>query len=211
MSEVLLGAGIALAGGLLGVLLIEFFQSRRAREARAEAGRTRDEDRRAELWNLSRPAAARIQDQLMTVLHMAQPPIPNNRPHDSELPFDEGFPDWWNDRDRLLEREIALLPSSEFRGAVTDVRRSIGEAWALPSSGCGRNHEDAVRRVTELGLEAIAAWLRDERTLSRDVADALAELGQHSSAVEEWWAQQDEDRRAYEALRKAARDESSAP
>ena len=188
MREVIVGACIALAGVLFG----EFFQFLRARGSRAEGRRVREEDRRAELWNLSRPAAARLQDQLITVLRLAEPPLPYHPSSDTSVPFEEGFPEWWIDQDRSVEREIALLPSQAFRDAMTTIRRGIGEAWALPRAGYGASHQDAVRRIAEIGLEAIAAWLRDERSLPPEVAQALSELGRYSNAVEEWWSERDE-------------------
>ncbi|MRX42127.1 hypothetical protein [Agromyces kandeliae] len=194
----LIGAFLGAMLTLAGVVTVELLRSRRERIARAEARAHREEDRERELWEISRPAADAVRERFIAIVRSASPPNPYEPPDPNRPDFEDWFPESWEDVDPLLERDIALIPSAQFRSHLTVVRECIGMAFALQQAGYERSQSEAVRRAGRTGLEVVSAWLRGERVLAEDLARELDVLRQHRKEVHERWADEDRLRVAYE-------------
>lgn len=166
------GAAIALAG----VGIAEFGQSRRARRSEDAALTARSEDRRAELWQISLPAAGRIQDLFATVIQLAQPPSPWQP--DTGESFDDAFPEWWETKEQGLQRDIFLIPSPDFRALLTTASQGVYYGWALAhKERYSSSYRNAVLQIGRIGLEISSAWMRDEKIVDHELRvriDAVA-------------------------------------
>lgn len=136
----------------------------------------------------------KLQEQLWRVSELSSLPSPYEEPDETAVPFEEGFPEWWTSQSFAMEREISLIPSIEFRAALGDARRGIDDASYLHGYGFGRGYRDAVQRSALLGLDLVAAWLRGERALPEETAEALAGLRDSLRDLEGWWAETEEAR-----------------
>lgn len=152
------------------------------------------------LWEISRPAAERVRERLIAVERLSSLPNPW-APPEPEPDFDDGFPEWWEDQDPIVERDIALIPSTEFRQHLTNVREGIGEAWALRQVGYAADQRESVSNITQIGIEVVSAWLRGERSLSVKVHEDLLELTTRRGDVNVFFEEQEEARKANAATK----------
>lgn len=163
---VAVGALIALAS----VGVAEVGQWGRARRAESAALAARAEDRRAELWQISLPAAARVQNLFASVVGVSSLPSPYEQQDEQGLPFGEAFPEWWEARDADLERDVALIPSPDFRALLTTLREGIGYGWSLSHMvGFAADDRAAVLDIARTGFAAISAWMRGEQEVEPDL------------------------------------------
>lgn len=186
----LIGAALGALFTLLGVGISEFGQNRRARRAERDTVRARRESRRTELWDISRPAAGRVQEFFADVSRLAR-----YDPSDEEEPnvsFEEGFPDWWFENSVDVRREIALIPSQEFRTMLLSVVDGIEVGYDLARfTKYARGYQHAVARMSGVGFDIASSWLRDEPDLdlvTQQRLDALrgALYDSDNQSVEEW-------------------------
>ena len=167
----IVGAAIA----LVGVGLAELGQGLRARSQAKAAAAARHEDRRAELWQISIPAASRIQKEFADLVRKTST-IPSDPTFD-QPPFDNVFPDWWEGKEIALRTDVALIPSREFRSWIESVNEGLTISWHLVRKvGYASNQEAAVLKVSQIGFEVISAWLRDERTIDAELLKKVDEL-----------------------------------
>lgn len=170
-----IGAALGALLALVGVGMSEFGHSRRADRAERDAGVARREARRQELWNISLPAGGRVQDLFATVIRLAQ--RENADEYEPQAPFEEGFPEWWDERRRDLVRDIALIPSSVIRGALTTAHDGIDIGFDLVRlTGYATGYQRAVARMAVIGFDVASAWLRDEPELDADLQRRLDDL-----------------------------------
>ena len=166
------GAFIALAG----VGLAEFGQWRRARSTEKATLAARAEDRQAELWEISLPAAGRVQDLFATVIQSSLPPSPWEPEFGTS--FEEGFAEWWESKVHSLQRDIALIPSPDFREFLTTTSNGVGYGWALShKAGYAPSYRNAVLEVGRIAFEVSSAWMRDEQVVESELrtrVDAVA-------------------------------------
>lgn len=160
----LIGVALGALFTLLGVGISEFGQNQRARRAERDAIRARRESRRTELWDISRPAASRVQEFFAGVSRLAR--YDPNDDHEPNVPFEEGFPDWWYENSVDVRREIALIPSQAFRSMLLIVVDGIDVGYDLARwTEYARGYQHAVARISAVGFDIASSWLRDEPDL----------------------------------------------
>ena len=181
IAPVALGALAALAGAGLA----EVGQWVRVRRAERVALAARTVDRRAELWELSLPAASRVRDHMLWVVRAATRPPPWDLTGD-ELDFDEDFSDRWYAKKPELDSDIELIPSIELRGALSTVSDGIWRAWGLANKAkYAVDMQTAVRRVAQVGFEAISGWMRGEGSMDLSLAKRLDPIAEGLKEIDD--------------------------
>ncbi|MGW9629652.1 hypothetical protein ACWGST_03045 [Agromyces sp. NPDC055520] len=187
MNDQLAGAWLGVIGGVFGALfalagvwLSEIGHQKRAKQAADALLSARAEDRRAELWQISLPAVGRVQELFATVVRLAR--IEDDEPGTD---FNEDFPEWWKGKRISLDREIALLPSHEFREALTLAANGVDGAYAL-KDGWSLRH--TVERAAHIGFDLASAWLRDECSLDETLHQRVTSLGVRLREIHETYA-----------------------
>ncbi|MGV3733695.1 MAG: hypothetical protein ACO1N6_09890 [Microcella sp.] len=171
LIPILFGSALTLAG----VGISELGQSRRAARAERAMERSREEVRRAELWQISLAPATRIRDSFAMVARAATPEDPWGPEED---PWDEEkFDSWWYSEEQQVSRDIALIPSIELRKDLALVAKGVSYSWALVAKvGYRANQQEAAADLGRLGFDLISSWMRDERGPEADLKNAIVDL-----------------------------------
>lgn len=171
LLPILVGALVALAG----VAISEMGQSRRATRAEIISQESREEARRAELWQISIAPASRIRDSFAKVARAATPEDPwgpEERPWD-----DEAFDSWWFKEEQQVSNDIALIPSAELRLDLALIVKGVSFSWALVKKVSYRpDQQRAAADLGKLGFELISSWMRDERSIDPDLKMSVLDL-----------------------------------
>ena len=185
-SSTWIPAAAALVGTVVGGGISELGQWRRWRIADDAAQAARAEDRRAALWQISQPAAARIREVFAAIVSVAEPPNSYEPEEKSGIPFDEGFPEWWEAQEKKLKYDVALIPSLDFRAALTPLRKAIRYGWTLSTTGgYPLEYREAVLSVAQIGFDVISAWMRGEQVIAPDLRGRVDAIAAAVSRVEE--------------------------
>lgn len=183
--------GLLSSGSVLaGVFLSGLFGEWRARRVERDARDTRNDDRRHQLWEMSLPAAGRVQELFLTANAIAQPQPPDPEP---TLPFDEGFPDWWEDRGQKLLQDVALIPSRQIREMLDVAADGVSYSYGLTrETAWAPTYQESVLSTSRLGFEVVSAWMRDENVDST----TQAKVNGLKASLDEMHAQYADQRRA---------------
>lgn len=199
MSEVTGSAWIGVVGvtvgalfTILGIGISELGHFLRARRAEKAAALARDEVRRAELWQISLPAATRVQEVLWTAVRFARPRWLGESIED--LPsFDEGFETWYLGIAGDVYRDVMMIPSPTFRHALNRVVGALRYSSYITSLGykpsyiTEPSHRETVLSIAHLGLDIVSAWMRDEQSLDDESEKELATLWRRLQDVESFY------------------------
>ena len=117
---------------------------------------------------------------------MAEPPNFYEPQEESGIPFDEGFPEWWEKQEKELKYDAALIPSADFRTALGSLRKAIRYSWTLKSTGGHPlEYREAVLSVAQVGFDVISAWMRGEQAIESDLRGRVDVIASAVSRVED--------------------------
>ncbi len=198
MTDQLLIGLLSSGSVLAGVFLTGLFGEWRARRVERDARESRTDDRRHQLWEMSLPAAGRVQELFLTANGFAQPKPPEFEP---TLPFDEGFPDWWEDRGQKLLQDVALIPSRPIRELLDIAADGVSYSYGLTrQTAWAPTYQESVLSTSRLGFEVVSAWMRDEsvdsatqakvNALKASLDNMHAQYADQRRAQQEWAREQ---------------------
>jgi hypothetical protein len=179
----------ALIGVLFGWALTMVSEWRRDLRAIRREKAARDDAAQAQLWDLSRPPAERLQREFAALMQRTRKSSRGPEPYPG---FAELFDDQWEDEEPRLLRDVALIPDSGFRAGLQLVCDGISANWGLAAkAGYRASGKDVANDVATLGFEITSAWLRAEREFDQLTVKRLEEL---RNSLDQMWEQfQNED------------------